>query len=910
MYTTLLATKLYVPPTAQPQVLRPRLIAALSQALTRRLTLVSAPAGYGKTTLVSHWLHSTGIPSAWLSLDEEDNDPVRFIQYLITALGQIIPDLQIDLPSMLHGVQPAVSATLMSVLINEIAERATPLVLVLDDFHVIHAQAILDMLSFLLERLPPQAHLVIISRTDPPIPLARLRAQDQLVDIRLSQLRFTLDEIAAFLNEVMGLDLSSADIASLERRTEGWIAGLQLAALSMKGSHDVRGFVSAFTGSHHYIMDYLVEEVLKLQPETVRSFLLHTSVLERMCAPLCDAVLADRDTVDNSGDESQLSTLDSQAILEYLERANLFIIPLDNERRWYRYHHLFADMLSRRLEYLLPQQVSELHARASRWYEQNEIIPPAIQHTLLAGDQNRATRLIEQNGCQLIMSGEVVTLLKWIEAVESYAPAHPWLAIQKAWALSLTDHPEQVEPTLQAAEGVISTLEPTIEVKIMLGTIAAARAFSANKRGETHTAADFAKQALEYLPEDNPFSCSIRSVATAILGDASQMDGNLEQAGLAYAEALRIGQVSGNVHTVIMASIDLADVLMKQGELHQAARIFSETLQMATHPDGGRSPLADRIFAGLSSLYYEWNRLETAGQYAYDCIELCRQWGNFDLLAEAYTILARLEQAQCRPDEAQRAMRLAGQLEAERRLTSRRSRWIQSALARLWISQGDLERASQHLQATGVSIEGISDDAEAGFLPEHEYLTLLRMRLVRGEYDAALALSGCLLQKAESAKRMGKVIEILVLRALAFQGKRDSLKALEVLERAVSLAQPQGYLRTFLDEGEPVARLLKASRLKFEGLPRQYVEELLIVFSGQKPDGAGLQAGTLIEPLTQRELEVLKLIEAGCSNQEVAARLVISITTVKRHISNIYAKLDVTSRTQAISRARLLKLFE
>lgn len=444
----------------------------------------------------------------------------------------------------------------------------------------------------------------------------------------------------------------------------------------------------------------------------------------------------------------------------------------------------------------------------------------------------------------------------------------------------------------------------------MLGTIAAARAYTANMRGEAHIAADFARQALEYLPVDNPFSCSIRSVATAILGDASQMVGDLEQARLAYADALRIGQESGNVHTVIMASIDLADVLMKQGELHQAARLFSETLQLATRPDGGRSPLADRVLAGLSSLSYEWNRLETAGQYAYDCIELSRQWENFDLLAEAYTLLARLEQAQCHQEEAQRAMRLAGQLEAERRPSSRRSRWVRSALARLWIGLGDLERASQHLQGTDVSIEGISDDAEIGPLPEHEYLTLLRLRLARGEYEAALELSGRLLQKAESAKRTGKVIEILILRALAFQGMRDSLQALAVLERAVALAQPRGYLRIFLDEGEPIARLLKASRLKVEGLPRQYVEELLIAFSGQKPDVSGLQAGTLIEPLTQRELEVLKLIEAGCSNQEVAARLVISITTVKRHISNIYAKLDVTSRTQAISRARLLRLFE
>jgi len=508
----MLKTKLFTPPVRANCIVRPRLTEQINRGLDKALVLISAPAGYGKTTLVSSWLREINAPSAWLSLEEGDNDPIRFLQYLIAALERIIPTLRPDSLGLLQGMQPAPFDALTSLLINEIAENSAPFVLVLDDFHVIHAKPILEMLAFLLEHMPPQMHLVLLARTDPPLPLSRLRARDQLVDLRADQLRFTLDEIAVFLRQVMGLRLSADDIAAMEARTEGWIAGLQLAALSMQGCQDIHGFVSAFTGSHYYIMDYLVEQVLQIQSEKVRSFLLQTSVLDRMCGPLCNAVV--------QADATE--PMDGRAMLEALEQINLFVIPLDDERRWYRYHHLFADVLNRHLEHLFPNQLPELHRRASQWYEQNEIIPEAIQHALMAGDQQRAARLVEQNGCTLIMQGEVVTLLKWIQAVESYLRTHPWMAIQKAWALSLTGSLDQVEPTLQPAERVISSLEPTVEVRIMLGTIATARAHSANMRGEVHLAAEFARQALEYLPDSDPFPASMHSVATAKLGVESR----------------------------------------------------------------------------------------------------------------------------------------------------------------------------------------------------------------------------------------------------------------------------------------------------------------------------------------------------------------------------------------------------
>ena len=893
----MLRTKLFVPPVRHDLVNRRRLVEQLDRGLDKALILVSAPAGYGKTTLVSSWLHETGLASAWLSLDEGDNDPIRFLQYLITALQTIVPTIRVELLDMLQGMQPAAFASLMSLLINEIAGHAAPFVLVLDDFHLIQTGSILEMLTLLLEHMPPQMHLALLSRADPPLLLSRLRARHQLLEIRAAQLRFTPDEIANFLNELMALKLSADDIAALEVRTEGWIAGIQLAALSMQGVEDVHSFVSAFTGSHAYIMDYLAEEVLKLQPERMRSFLLQTSILDRLCGSLCEAV------VEVDGKQH----IDGQAMLEGLEEMNLFVVPLDSERRWYRYHHLFADVLNRRLEHLFPNRIPELHRRASRWYEEHGFIPEATQHSLLVGDQARAAHLIVQNGCDLILRGEVVTLLKWLEAVEPYAQSHPWLAIQKAWALSLTGHLDRVEPILQAAEHMIVPLKQTVEVRIMLGTVAAARAHTANMRGEADLAADFARQALDYLPDSDPFPRGLRSVSTAILGDASWVSGDLEGAERVYREALRISQSADNKSLVIIASLNLADVLVELGQLHQAARIYSEILQLATRPHGHSSPLADRIYAGLGRVSYEWNHLEAAAQYLQQCLAVSRQWGDFDLMAVGYVFLARSENAQGNLEQAQEAMHLAQQLASEDRLSPRRSFWVKSALACWWITQGVLERASLLIQQTGVTLDSISVEGEFPYLLKPEVLALLRLLLAQGDYDSALTLSERLLHMAEGMRRVGRVIELLVFQALAYQGKKELDRSLAVIERAILLAEPEGYVRTFLDEGEPMAKLLYQARARRVGAG--YASELLSAKG--KASGAELPpAQLLIEPLTSRELEVLKLIEAGYSNQEIADGLVISITTVKRHISNVYAKLGATSRTQAVACARDLRLFE
>jgi LuxR family maltose regulon positive regulatory protein len=888
----LLRTKFFVPPIRSTQIARPRLSDLIHGGLDRALILVSAPAGYGKTTLVSSWLKGTKIPSGWISLDGGDNDPIRFLQYLLAALVSIAPGIEDDLVSMLQGIQPAQFEDVINLLVNELASAPEPFVLVLDDFHVLHSEAVLRMLSYLLEHMPPQMHLAILTRTDPPLPLARLRVRGQLLDIRADQLRFTQDEAAAFLNDVMGLKLSSSDISAMEARTEGWIAGLQLAALSMQGSKDIHGFVSAFTGSHHYVMDYLAEEVLKLQPKKVSNFLLQTSILDRLCGSLCEAVI-DVDTAE---------PVDGQAMLESLEESNLFVIPMDEERHWYRYHHLFADVLRKRLEHQQPQLLPELHRRASRWYEQNGFITESVQNAIVAGDQERAAQLIEQNGCFLLMSGEVATLLNWAEAIEFQSDSHPWLAIQRAWALALIGDLERVEPTLQAPEKLLAPLDHTVEVRTMLGTIAAARAHCANSRGDAHSAAEYARQALELLPDCSSISKSIRSVAVSILGDASWINGNLEEATRAYTEAIRIGREANNLHMVIIANSNIADILLRQGHLHRAADTYTQSLQLAVRPDGQRSPLAARIFAEMGRLAYEWNRLDDAEQAVRQSIELSRTWGDIGQLASAYAIQARLEQARNSPEQAREAMRRVEQLISEHPNSPRWSIQVKFELARVWLAQGNWEKPSERIQKRGLQIKD-----EIPYRRESEYILLLRVLLARGDHEAAIILSNGLLQLAEKTGQIGLAIEALILQALAFQGKKASEQALAALERALALAQPEGYVRTFLDEGEAMTRLLCQAQ------SRQVGSDYAAVLLSRIGKTSGMTQPSmqlLVEPLTTREVEVLKLIEAGCSNEDIAGQLFISITTVKRHISNIYGKLGVKSRTQALAIGKELKIFD
>jgi len=888
----LLQTKFYIPPTRPNHIPRPRLLDLINSRSEHAVSLVSAPAGYGKTTLISHWLKETRIPSAWLSLDEGDNDPIRFMQYLFSALLPICPTIKDDNLPMLMGLQPSQFENAINLLVNALASVSDPFVLVLDDLHVISSKTVLSLVSHFVENLPPRMQLVMLTRTDPPIPLARLRARDQLLDIRADALRFTQEESAAFLNEAMGLHLTAGDISAMEKRTEGWIASLQLAALSMRGSKDIHAFVSAFTGSHHYVMDYLVEEVLKIQPKKVSNFLLQTSILDRLYGPLCEAVVEADNAV----------AMDGQAMLESLEEMNLFTIPLDDERQWYRYHHLFSDVLRKRLEHQSRQLLPELHRRASQWYEKNGFISESIQQAIEANDQERAAHLLEDNGCLLLMSGEVATLLNWSDAIDFQAENRPWLAIQKAWALALSGDLERVEPTLKVPEELLAPLEATDEVRTMQGTIAAARAQCASYRGNSQLAAEYARQALELLPDCSSITKSIRSVATSLLGDASWINGDLEEAKRAYTEAIRIGKEADNLNMVIIANTTIADILIIQGQLHQAADKYAQSLQMAVRPDGQRSPLAISILASMGKLSYEWNRVDEAEKNIRQCMELGRIWGDVGQQAYAWAIQARLEQARNDPVKALEAVREAERLIGEYPPSSFFYTQMEYILARTWLALGDLERPYQHVQKKGIKIKD-----EISFRQGFEYELLLRVLIARGEFEAAILLSNRLVQHAETTGHIRFLIEVLILQALALQGKKEGAKALAALERALALAQPEGYVRSFLDEGEAMTRLLCQAQAHQVG--SGYAGVLLSKLD-KTPGMTQPSMQLLAEPLTRREVEVLKLIQAGCSNQDIAGQLVISLPTVKRHISNIYTKLGVESRTQAVAIGKELKIFE
>lgn len=894
----LLQTKLFIPPIRTDRVSRTHLLEKLTTSQDKPLILVSAPAGYGKTTLASSWLQSVKTASSWLSLDEADNDPIIFLQDLTAALRIMLPSFSIDLSSALHGLQPEVFQPLMNLLINTLSQSEIAFTLVLDDVHAVHSQPVLDILTYLVEHLPPGMHLMLLTRTDPPLPLARLRARNQLVELRAEQLRFTCEEVSSFLNGIMGLHLSMDEVAAMEKRTEGWVAGLHLAALSMQGRQDASSFVSAFTGSHLYIVDYLTDEVLQRQTEEVRSFLLRTSILNRMCGPLCEAVCPSPLQIPGSG----------QAMLETIEGLNLFLIPLDDQRHWYRYHHLFADMLIRRLERADPTLVPDLHRQASLWYEQNGILLEAIGHSLAAEDKQRAALLVADNGCNLLMRGEGFTLLKMIDAVQSFAQMHPWLAALKAWALALTGHLDEVELALQRSESLIpANIEMTFEIKVMLGTIASIRAHLSNELGESLSAAEHARKALELLPADNDFSCSLRGVAVSILGEATRMNGDLTASRQAYLQARQIGQAARNPYMELIANSSLADVMMEQGELHQAARIYSDCLRVAVPPDGQILPLAMSAYMGMGKIAYEWNRLEEAAQYFRAVIELSQQWSDFFMLARGYLLLARLERVRGNSLQAGEAFQAGERVFHSQTFTDLQSTWLYCMLGNGWLTEGKPEKAASIWKMLGISSESMMSLAETRMQQEPVPFFLLRLLLAQGDYAGALAIIEHLLPVAKKVQQNRRLIELLILQALAFQGEKHPVQALNTVVRALSLAQPEGFTRMFLDFGEPLVKLLyQVKSHQMNG----YASELLEAWGKPAGEEHKLPAQTLIEALTQREIEVLNLIKDGASNQEIADRLVISLPTVKRHISNIYTKLGAKSRTQAVSLGRELGLIE
>jgi LuxR family maltose regulon positive regulatory protein len=906
MPSTLLTTKLHRPQPTSKLVVRPRLTQRLDEGLRsgHRLLLVVAPAGYGKTTLVTDWLDKTDIPSAWLSLDDADNDPLCFFTYVVAALQKTLgPKLTQPLPEAFPMTPQSPEAFVLP-LINDLAAVEQPILLALDDYHVITAAPVQEAMVFLLRRAPPNLHLVVLTRADPPFPLPRLRVRERMTEIRDRDLRFTPEEMTAFLNSLHRLNLPAAQITALESRTEGWAAGVQLAALSLQGCSTERAaeFIRAFSGSHHYVVDYLFEEVLSRQPDVVREFLLHTSILERMCARLCDAILIGGASGSGDSGEGELAS-PSQEILEYLEHSNLFLVSLDDERCWYRYHHLFIDVLRQMFKSASqPDQVAGLHGRASEWYGQNGFVADAVHHALLAGHHGRAAEIVEENAWSMVRHAKMATLRGWMEALPGDAvAARPWLRIYYAWALFFAES-EAAEAQLQAVERHLQAGDGAALPVEVQGHIAAIRAWIAHTRGDPDRAAVLSRQALEFCPQ---MDASVRSGLMALLGMGCMVQSDLPGSARAYGEAAELARSSGNVMLEVISRASLGGLNQMMGRLREAEAIFQEALQTATR---NKSPVVGQAYAWLAHLYREWNDLISARLYAEKLIESSALWGVVDALASGHLFLAAVLQAQNDIPGANQALAEVSRVMHQHPLEIRSTPLLGATRAKLWLAQGKLADARHWAATRGLSAEGKFD-----LRNEVEYLALVRILLAEGRVDEATRLLSRLQTTMESAGRHGSLIEVLVLRAIALDMEADTVSALAALEQALSMAHSEGYMRVFLDEGKPIETLLQTAVTKWDNHALlAYARKLLAAFyqgEAERPvPPKTLPGGLLIEPLTERELEVLHLVAAGWTNQEIADKLVISVRTVKKHVENIHGKLGVRNRTEAGARARELNL--
>ena len=895
----LLQTKLYVPRLRPFLVPRHHLIEKLNQGLQQgcKLTLVSAPAGFGKTTLIADWglriSESETIPKlCWLSLDEGDNDLNSFLIYFIAAMQTVEPDFGLEPLAALQSSGATNIEAVLMVLLNEIADLSQTLVLVLDDYHVIENQLIDKALTFLLDHLPATLHLVITTRIDPALPLARLRGRGQLTELRVADLRFTNEEATKFLNQMMHLEISAENIAALGARTEGWITGLQLAALSLqeRDPERVTRFIQSFTGTHHHILDYLVEEVLDQQTEEIQAFLLQTSILDQLTDSLCDAV---------TGQEN------GQETLEMLERANLFTIPLDNERQWYRYHHLFADLLVQRLRQTQGEKIPVLHIKAGDWFNQQGMQREAIKHSLAAMDYEKAGKLIESIAIDVMEQGEHSTVVRWIKSLpDEVTKERPYLCVLQAWALLLSGQMEAAESRLLDAENALEIQSHTADqrdFKIIMGLIYSNRAYLTFLQGQHAQTIDYARKALIGLPEN---AALFRAQTGIYLGVAYRYRGQLQEAYDTYHETLPIAKhLRGKI--AVQCSQNMGDLLWQMGKLNQAQDILEEALQITEqHVGHSDMPYCGFVYMLIGRILYQRGELAEAQQIIEKGFSLCRDWNLPEITALSCLELANIYWALGNHDQARESFQEAIQIFGGFSLWGRKS--AEAYQAKFEIALGNTVAAEQWAQSNDLTTDG---DYE--FHREIEYFVLTRLLIVQKKFEEAYALAAriCHIGKETSNKRAE--LESLILLSLIIYGQGNAEQAFEYLLKAIAIAEPQGIIRIFVDEGPQMARLLYAALEK--GIASDYVRKLLAAFPAAEPEKAAKKQPSesdsdWIEPLSDRELEVLHLMAQDLSYQEIADQIMVSLNTVRTHVKNIYSKLMVHKRSQAVAKARELNL--
>lgn len=903
MSLPLLATKFQIPFTGTKVIPRPSLLLRLDESLDKNapLILVCAPAGYGKTTIISEWLQrilaSSGqamparpLYTAWVTLERNDDDLTRFLKYFIAAIQRFRPGFGEGVLKLLQTHKPSPIHVLATLLVNELSEIPGRFLMVLDDFHSLSAESVQKLSAFLVDHQPAHLILVLITRQDPPLPLARLRARNQLVELRQTDLCFTLDEAVEFTNQVMDLALTEEQIELLEKRTEGWITGLQLAALSMRHRKDRVAFLDAFSGGHEFIADYLTEEVLSSLPETVQGFLLQTSILERLSASLCEAV-----TGQTNG----------QVILDQLMNSNLFILSLDSQKTWYRYHILFADLLRKRLESNWGEKVSELHCRASRWFEQSSMFDLAIEHALAGKDTERAARLIELIAEKLLMHGEASILLRWLEVLpEEMVLTRPRLGSLFGFTMILCGH------SIQRVMTLVQKMSDSGQVSEFQGEMSMLQALLATLHGEGVRSIQLSEQALQQLPEEHPF---FRSIAADTLGMGYTLIGDIPAATRAFELVVEISRQSDNVMMTIAALTNLAGLHFVRGQLRVAIITCQQVLDLSSQRIGKQTPMVGKTLLNLGEMLREQGDLESALQYLFASAEMMEFFAEVGLPL-AWLSIARIKMNQRDWQAAQFYIDKARLTAQSSRSTQMDDRLVAVMQARYWIAHGELEPVLHWARGCGFLdqspaelIKQAGRNAEINELFQGEYLTLIRLTLAQHQPERALVLISPLQELIEKRGYQRRIIEILVLKALALQQKGVIDQALQALGNALFLAEPEGYQRIILDEGEPIAKLLYQAVA--QKIVPQYAGKLLAVFSAENQNVTDTRismSGEMIEPLSQRELEVLRLIAEGLSNREIAQRLVISLSTVKGHTTNIFGKLGVKNRTQATARSRSL----